>query len=55
LGVSGFEYSGNGRGWNTSTSVFTVQSIATDATGAVTRFAASLEQHAFRLRKPRTP
>ena len=43
--VAGFDYSGNGRGCNTSTSTFTVQSIAIDATGAVSRFAATFEQH----------
>lgn len=45
IGVAGFDYSGNGRGCNTSTSSFTLQSIATDSTGAVTRFAATFEQH----------
>jgi len=45
VGVAGFDYGGNGRGCNTSSSTFTVQTIATDASGAVTRFAATFEQH----------
>ena len=45
FGVAGFDYSGNGRGCNTSASTFTVQTITTDASGAVTDFAATFEQH----------
>lgn len=45
VGVAGFDYSGEGRGCNTSSSTFTVQTITTDTSGAVTRFAATFEQH----------
>lgn len=45
VGEAGFDYGGNGRGCNTSSSTFTVQTITTDTSGAVTRFAATFVQH----------